>query len=98
MFTQIFLSEIISIAENGGQGTHFLISQILKGLTHSAVFLHSWFSTLIACLPNIISKYAIQIETTQTSMQTTTTQLTSLADPETVAAVVTSPTLRQKYV
>ena len=31
MFTQIFLSEIISIAENGGQGTHFLISQILKG-------------------------------------------------------------------
>ena len=37
MFTQIFLSEIISIAENGGQGTHFLISQILKGLTHSAV-------------------------------------------------------------
>ena len=37
MFTQIFLSEIISIAENGGQGTHFLISQILKGLTHSAL-------------------------------------------------------------
>ena len=37
MFTQIFLSEIISIAENGGQGTHFLISQILKGLTHSAM-------------------------------------------------------------
>ena len=33
MFTQIFLSEIISIAENGGQGTHFLISQILNGLT-----------------------------------------------------------------
>ena len=37
MFTQIFLSEIISTAENGGQGTHFLISQILKGLTHSAM-------------------------------------------------------------
>ena len=37
MFTQIFLSEIISTAENGGQGTHFLISQILKGLTHSAL-------------------------------------------------------------
>ena len=37
MFTQIFLSEIISIAENGGQGTHFLISQILKSLTHCAV-------------------------------------------------------------
>ena len=34
MFTQIFLSEIISIAENGGQGTHFLISQFLKGLTY----------------------------------------------------------------
>ena len=38
MFTQIFLSEIISIAENGGQGTHFLISQFLKGLTHCAMF------------------------------------------------------------
>ena len=37
MFTQIFLSEIISTAENGGQGTHFLISQILKGLTHCAM-------------------------------------------------------------
>ena len=37
MFTQIFLSEIISTAENGGQGTHFLISQILKGLTHCAL-------------------------------------------------------------
>ena len=37
MFTQIFLSEIISIAENGGQGTHFLISQILKGLMHCAL-------------------------------------------------------------
>ena len=37
MFTQIFLSEIISMAENGGQGTHFLISQILNGLTHCAM-------------------------------------------------------------
>ena len=37
MFTQIFLSEIISIAENGGQGNHFLISQFLKGLTHCAL-------------------------------------------------------------
>ena len=43
MFTQIFLSEIISIAENGGQGTHFLISQILKGLTHSAMH-YAFFS------------------------------------------------------
>ena len=40
MFTQIFLSEIISIAENGGQGTHFLISQILKGLTHCALTIY----------------------------------------------------------
>ena len=40
MFTQIFLSEIISIAENGGQGTHFLISQILKDLTHCALWRH----------------------------------------------------------
>jgi len=31
IFTQIFLSEIISTTENGGQGNHFLISQILKG-------------------------------------------------------------------
>ena len=52
MFTQIFLSEIISTAENGGQGTHFLISQILKGLTHSAMCiglvttLFQWPSTL----------------------------------------------------
>ena len=37
MFTQIFLSEIISTTENGGRGAHFLISQILKGSTHCAV-------------------------------------------------------------
>ena len=42
MFTQIFLSEIISTAENGGQGTHFLISQILKGLTHSVLCTGDW--------------------------------------------------------
>ena len=28
----------IAIAVNGGQGTHFLISQILKGLTHCALY------------------------------------------------------------
>ena len=37
MFTQILLSEIISTAENVAQGTHVLISQILKGLTHCAM-------------------------------------------------------------
>ena len=40
MFTQIFLSEIISIAENGGQGTHFLISQILKGNNALCIAVH----------------------------------------------------------
>ena len=44
MFTQIFLSEIISTTENGGRGAHFLISQILKGLTHCALsVLHRLF-------------------------------------------------------
>ena len=43
MFTQIFLSEIISTTENGGRGAHFLISQILKGLTHCAVDLQHYF-------------------------------------------------------
>ena len=54
MFTQIFLSEIISIAENGGQGTHFLVSQILKGLTHSAVVVHR------PCIFLLIWEYAFE--------------------------------------
>ena len=53
MFTQIFLSEIISTAENGGQGTHFLISQILKGLTHSALLGSAFHVQLILSWPRI---------------------------------------------
>ena len=49
MFTQIFLSEIISIAENGGQGTHFLISQILKGLTHCAMCMYEGVKIPLHC-------------------------------------------------
>ena len=78
MFTQIFLSEIISTTENGGQGTHFLISQFLKGLTHCAVEKSQTNATDVT-MPALIQALSVDIWKRRVKKQIYVTNATMLS-------------------
>ena len=78
MFTQIFLSEIISIAENGGQGTHFLISQILKGLTHCAMYVWHTYDIFLTAKTSKWARLMERRPTVATSAATQSSKLFNL--------------------